>query len=90
LGDHVTPHNASSAQKDIKVIVDKKLRPSLGNIKVNDLTHADVAKRHNAMKDTLGRANYVLAIFSKALSLAELWGLRAHNSNPCIGIKWYP
>ena len=42
------------------------------------------------MKDTPRRANYVLAIFSKALSSAELWGLRAQNSNPCIGIKRYP
>ena len=90
LSDHVIPHNAESTQKDIRVIIDKKLRPSLGNIKVNDLTRADVAKLHNAMKSTPRRANYVLAIFSKALSLAELWGLRTQNSNPCIGIKRYP
>jgi integrase len=90
LSDHVTPHNAVSTQKDIKVIIAKKLMPIVGNIKVNDLTRDDVAKLHNAMRDTPRRANYVLAIFSKALSLAELWGLRAQNSNPCIGIKRYP
>jgi integrase len=90
LSDHVIPHNAESTQKDIKVVIAKKLMPTVGNIKVNDLTRADVAKLHNAMKDTPRRANYVLAIFSKALSLAELWGLRTQNSNPCIGIKRYP
>ena len=90
LSDHVIPHNAVSTQKDIKVVIEKKLRPSLGYIKVNDLTRADVARLHNAMKDTPRRANYVLAIFSKALSLAELWGLRTQNSNPCMGIKRYP
>jgi integrase len=90
LSDHVIPHNAVSTQKDIRVVIAKKLMPAVGNIKVNDLTRADVAKLHNAMKDTPRRANYVLAIFSKALSLAELWGLRAQNSNPCIGIKRYP
>jgi integrase len=90
LSDHVIPHNAESTQKDIRVIVDKKLRPSLGNIKVNDLTRADVAKLHNAMKSTPRRANYVLAVFSKALTLAELWGMRTQNSNPCVGIKRYP
>ncbi len=90
LSDHVIPHNAESTQKDIRVVIAKKLVPAVGNIKVNDLTRADVAKLHNAMKDTPRRANYVLAIFSKALSLAELWGLRAQNSNPCIGIKRYP
>ena len=90
LSDHVIPHNAVSTQKDIRVIIEKKLKPIIGNIKVNDLTRADVAKLHNAMKDTPRRANYVLAIFSKALSLAELWGLRVQNSNPCIGVKRYP
>lgn len=90
LSDHVIPHNAESTQKDIKVVITQKLVPAVGNIKVNDLTRADVAKLHNAMKATPRRANYVLAIFSKALSLAELWGLRAQNSNPCIGIKRYP
>ncbi len=89
LSDHVIPHNAESTQKDIRVVIAKKLVPAVGNIKVNDLTRADVAKLHNAMRDTPRRANYVLAIFSKALSLAELWGLRAQNSNPCIGIKRY-
>lgn len=90
LSDHVIPHNAVSTQKDIKVVIAKKLVPVVGSIKVNDLTRADVAKIHNTVKDTPRRANYVLAIFSKALSLAELWGLRAQNSNPCIGIKRYP
>ena len=90
LSDHVIPHNAESTQKDIRVVIVKKLVPAVGNFKVNDLTRADVAKLHNAMKDTPRRANYVLAIFSKALSMAELWGLRAQNSNPCIGIKRYP
>jgi integrase len=90
ISDHVIPHNAVSTQKDIKVVIAKKLVPIVGNIKVNDLTRADVAKLHNAMRDTPRRANYVLAIFSKALSLAELWGLRTQNSNPCIGIKRYP
>ena len=90
LSDHVIPHNALSTQSDIKVIIEKKLKPSVGNIKVNDLTRGDIARLHNAMKDTPRRANYVLAIFSKALSLAELWGLRTQNSNPCIGIKRYP
>ena len=48
------------------------------------------AKLHNAIKDTPRWADYVLAIFSKALSSAELWSIRALNSNPCVGNKRYP
>ena len=68
----------------------KFLKPHLGSIKVNDLTRTDVAKLHLAMRKTPRRANYVLAILSKALSLSEIWGLRSQQSNPCIGIRRYP
>jgi integrase len=88
--EHVLLHNAPSTQKDVKVVIKNHLRPKLGSIKVNDLTRADVSKIHVAMKVTPRRANQVLAIFSKALSLAELWGYRTQHSNPCVGIKRYP
>ena len=52
LSDHVIPHNAVSTQEDIKVVIAKKLIPVVGSIKVNDLTRADVAKLHNAMRDS--------------------------------------
>ena len=90
LLDHVALHNAASTQKDAKVIVEKFLKPHLGSIKVNDLTRTEVAKLHLAMRKTPRRANHVLAILSKALSLAEIWGLRSQHSNPCVGIRRYP
>lgn len=35
-------------------------------------------------------ANLALAVLSKAMTLAEEWGLRPAGSNPCRGVKRYP
>src|SRR5262249_8645955 len=49
---------------------------------VADITPSDVAKLHHALRKTPRTANQVAAIVSKAMNLAEAWGLRPLNSNP--------
>jgi len=90
LSDHVALHNAASTAKDVAVLVNQHIRPRIGTLKVNGVTRADIAKMHNAMRETPRRANYALSILSKAFSLAELWGFRDENSNPCRSIPRYP
>lgn len=90
LSDHVALHNAPSTAKDVTVLVNQHIRPRLGTLKVNGVTRADIAKMHNAMRETPRRANYALSILSKAFSLAELWGFRGENTNPCRAIPRYP
>lgn len=86
LEEHVGPHNAPSTAKDVEAMLKLHLRPRVGSIKVNDFKLSDAAKLHNALKATPRRANHVLAILSKSLSLAEVWGLRPVNSNPCRSV----
>ncbi|MFT3673455.1 tyrosine-type recombinase/integrase [Aestuariivirga sp.] len=89
LSDHAAIHNAATTQKDVTALVRTRLVPRIGNIKASDLTRADAARLHLAMRETPRRANYALAVLSKALSLAEIWGIRPENSNPCRSIKRY-
>ncbi len=89
LEEHVSAHNAASTVKDVEAMLKTHLRPRVGSIKVNDFKLSDAAKLHNALKAKPRRANHVLAILSKALSLAEVWGLRPVNSNPCGSIARY-
>lgn len=42
------------------------------------------------MADTPWQANLTLAVLSKAFNLAELWGMRPENSNPCRKAPRYP
>ncbi len=89
LADHVGNHNAESTAKDVGALVEKHLKPRIGSIKANDFKRSDAAKVHTAMKQTPRRANHALAILSKALSLAEVWGIRPENTNPCGSIQRY-
>lgn len=87
ITDHLEKRCSESTRRDVQALVEKHIRPRLGTIKVNDLTRADVSKLHNAMKETPRRANYAVACLSKALALAEEWGMRAENTNPCSKIS---
>ena len=62
--------------------------PELGNRRVAELRYADIAALHTRITTKRGtpyRANRVLALLSKMLSLAVIWEMRADN--PARGIE---
>lgn len=66
-----------------------ELRQALGKLKVADVTAAQVAKLHLAMKDRPYQANRALAALSALFTFAERHGARPHGSNPCQHIQPY-
>jgi integrase len=60
------------------------------NRKAADVTRQDVIKMMNGLKSTPAAANRALAVLSKMMELAEVWGIRPSNSNPCRHVKKYP
>lgn len=87
LDEHVDKKNAETTRKEVRRIVEATIRPALGRIRISDLKRADVAKMHSALHATPRGANYALAVLSKAMSLAEVWGLRDEGANPCRKIE---
>lgn len=66
------------------------LLPALGGAtKVAAVTHEDVARWHAGHRQPI-TANRALRTLSVAMRLAEQWGWRPHNSNPCKGVKPNP
>ena len=90
ITEHVEAHNRPSTATVFKWLVNTCILPTLGKLKVQDVRRDDVAKLHAAMKDTPRQANQTLAVLSKMMHLAEAWGLRPDNSNPCRLLKRYP
>ncbi len=90
LTDHAATKNAPRTVDEVTRLLQRKVRPVIGNLKVARITHAELARMHHGMKDTPRQANFALAVVSKALSLAESWGMREMNSNPCGRIARYP
>ncbi|MCB2073422.1 MAG: site-specific integrase [Novosphingobium sp.] len=65
----------------------KALAPKLGKLAVDKVTRSDVDRLHKSMISTPYRANRVLALLSRLMTLAEVWDLRPAGSNPCRHIE---
>jgi integrase len=89
LAEHVAAHNKASTAAEARRVVETRIKPALGAIKITDLTRSDIKAWHQAMAATPYEANRALAYCSRMLSLATTeWELR--SDNPCIGIKRFP
>jgi integrase len=90
IAEHVEKRNRPRTREEIKRLVARHIRPQLGRHKVVAVTRQDVAKLHRELESTPRQANFVLAVCSKAFSLAETWSMRAEGSNPCTKIERNP
>jgi hypothetical protein len=63
------------------------INPTLGGLKLKDITAAHVAKFHAAKRDTPTNANRCRALLSHLFKTAEVWGERPPGSNPCRYIE---
>jgi integrase len=89
LNEHAETKKKPSSVKADRVNLAKHVIPALGQRRVVDVTRADVAKLHHAMRKTPGAANRVLALISKMFNLAERWGLRPDGTNPARHLERY-
>src|SRR5438270_3529265 len=85
LVEHVETHNKPSTAAEVRRIVETRIKPKLGAIKVTDLTRSDIKAWHHAMSATPFEENRALAYCCRMMSLAATeWELR--EDNPCAGL----
>ncbi|WP_208621247.1 tyrosine-type recombinase/integrase [Azospirillum oryzae] len=89
LEEHVDVKNRTSTAKGFRRLVDKHVKPVLGELAVSAVTRADISKLHHDMRATPRQANQTLAVMSKMFHLAEVWGFRPDEPNPCRKIERY-
>lgn len=83
--EHLPTKAEKSAEDDRRMWRDFIL-PALGTKKVHDITPSDVDHLHARISRTRKvRANRVVALLRKALSLSRRWGWRVDN--PAMGVK---
>ncbi|MDR1044364.1 MAG: integrase arm-type DNA-binding domain-containing protein, partial [Candidatus Adiutrix sp.] len=63
--------------------------PAIGNERIEDVTHRDVAHLHHRLKNTPYQANRTLAMLSKFFSWCEVNGFRERMTNPAFGLEKY-
>jgi integrase len=89
LEDHATIKKKPRSIKEDMRLLEKIILPALGKRKVKDITRTDVARFHHSLRETPTQANRALALLSKMFNLAEKWGFRPDNSNPCRHVEKY-
>jgi integrase len=87
---HKKVHNKESTISRDSYRLKNTIIPFLGNIRVSEVTGEDILKFQDYLKNSPIQFNRCKSILSKAFSLAELWGHRPKNTNPCQGIQKYP
>jgi integrase len=89
LETHAENHKKPGSLYNDRLFLKAFIGPVLGTRKVADVTTADVQRLHANLHKTPYQANRVLALLSTIFNLAEKWGLRPNNSNPCRHIQRY-
>jgi integrase len=89
LKEHAIPNKKpSSVDRDVGLLR-LWILPNLGQIKVAELTRADIYGLRNKMSHRPTSANLALALLSKMMNLAEAWALRPDGSNPVRHVDKY-
>jgi integrase len=68
-------------------VLEKYVRPAVGNLKVADVKFSHVERLHQRITDTRGvyAANQTLRVANKMFAMSVVWEMR--DSNPCKGVQ---
>ena len=70
-------------------MVRKYILPAFGHMTVDAISVEHVKDWFASMAERPGSANRAMPVLSVMMRMAELWGYRPHNSNPCKNAKRY-
>jgi hypothetical protein len=87
IDEHVPCHLKPSTQGEYKRCVEIFIDPEIGTMKLVSVERTDIARNHHQLRRIPYQANRVLGVLSVMFNLAESWGLRPLNSDPCRGVK---
>lgn len=83
LAHYAETHVKAKTAKDYEQLIRKLIIPALGRHGIADLKRSDISQFHHDLRDRPYLGNRALAVLSKMFNLAEQWGLRDDNTNPC-------
>ncbi len=87
LAEHAELKKKQSSVQDDRQMLENLVYPAFGNQKAATISRAQIAELHHSLKDKPYAANRTLSLVSTMFSLAENWGYRPDNSNPCRHVE---
>jgi integrase len=89
LTEHALVHNRPRTVETYRHVVERRIKPRLGAIRVPDLEQDDVAALHRDMRPTPYLANLTIVVLRRILGFAaHNWKMRPDN--PVVGLTRYP
>lgn len=85
LDRHARVKKRPGSVKNDESMIDRHIKPAIGNKKVVTVGRRNIDELHQNLKDNPYQANRLLALLSKMFSLAQSWGWRADN--PVKGVE---
>ena len=82
-------HWKPSTQKTNAAMVRNDILPAFGHLTVDAITAEQVKDWFASMRERPGIANRAMPVLSVMMRMAELWGYRRHNTNPCKHTRRY-
>ena len=70
-------------------LIHDHILPAFGHMTVDAIAADDVRSWFASMAKKPGSANRTIPVLSMMMRMAELWGYRAHNTNPCKRTRRY-
>ena len=70
-------------------VVHKNILPAFGHMTVDAITDNDVKRWFASLSERPGIANRAMPVLLVMMPMADLWGYRAHNTNPCKRTRRY-
>ena len=87
--EDVAARRKTSTAREYRRLWEKRVIPALGTRRVVDVTTADVAKLHRAMRSTPYGANRVVSVLGSFFTYAERQAVRPRHSNPAHDVEPY-
>ncbi len=89
LREHVEAKRKATTATGYRDWFNRLALPAIGKMRVTDVSHADIARLHHALKDAPYQANRVVAVLSSFFTWAERHGYRPRGTNPCQDVEPY-
>ena len=92
LHEYATLKKKPRSVADDRWMFERNIKQPLGRLRVPDITQHDAARLHRQLtaRPAPILANRAIALLSTMMSLAERWGMRSPNSNPCQFVERNP
>ena len=87
IAEHASVKKKPRSMAEDMRMIKKLINPEIGNRKAGDITRADILALHHKYRKTPTQANRILSLLSKIMNLAEAWGIRPMNTNPCTHVE---